>query len=44
MSAISDELLEIADNLDSIKSRFDVPEVKNSLAKLDGAAEQAGKT
>lgn len=43
MSAISDELLEIADKLESIKARFDASEVKGSIARLNDAAEQAGK-
>lgn len=43
MSEISDELLEIAQELDSIQAEYDSPEIKAPLQKLENAANGIGK-
>jgi predicted nucleotide-binding protein len=42
--SISDELFEIAEQLDSIRARFEVAEVKVPLENLENAANNVGKT
>jgi predicted nucleotide-binding protein len=44
MSNISDELFEIAEELDSIRAEFDSAKVKASLDKLEDAASRVGKS
>jgi predicted nucleotide-binding protein len=43
MSIITTELFEIADQLDSIKNKFDAPEIKKPLERLQDAANEVGK-
>ena len=44
MGAISDELFEIAEHLDSTRTKFDLPEIKNPLESLEDAATKVGKS
>ncbi len=43
MSKISDELFEIAEQLDSLRAKFDSEHVKGSLQKVEDAANKVGK-
>jgi predicted nucleotide-binding protein len=44
MSKISDELFEIADQLETLKNESDTPKISNSLHKLKTSAEQVQKS
>ena len=44
MSKITDELFEIAEQLDSIRAKFDLAEVKLPLQKLEDATQKVGKS